>query len=745
MAYRGGLRLVVDRSRGRGGLKLVGSLKRLNRPQRFFLERYFSRWQVFMDIRRYPEFRREAPHFKLQIEAGEEVEKFYDEEIARRTITFDARAASGEGLTVVLKTEGDRLYRPLQGIVGRFAGPDMALRDPLDAFGVEERVKDAQGVVAYSERFSDLFPRFMRDRVSLEASVRFHRQIAVRHLAPALSDDIGEVVADFVDENHLLREPHRAREFTDEVQRAGAKLRITDDARELARFYELRENLRVEMDGADEPPNLKEDTKRGALKTGLKQPLYRFQEKGVAHLFLTERALLADDMGLGKTVQAIAAALAAGRYKRVKRVLVVCPASLKVQWQREIERFADEPALVIGGDAKAREEAYAVLAGGDAPLFAVMNYELTYRDLDKLKKLPIDLLIIDEAQRIKNYRTKTYSAIKSLQHRFLFALTGTPLENELDELYNIVRLINRDVLPKNPILFRERYCTFDAFGKITGYRRVPEVSQRIAAITLRRTKRDVLEELPPVIEQSVWLEFDKEQRAIYEDVKRGIADSLSWEQWRELDVKNLLVQLMRLREVCDSPRMHFPEKKPAPKERELIVVLKEQVEERRGQAVVFTQWTRMAEILEEQIREAGLAVAYLHGGVESARRAELVDEFQRGKYHVFLSTDAGGVGLNLQVASLIVNFDLPFNPAKVEQRIGRAHRLGQDEPVNVLNLLMSRSVEENLVRILARRQKLFEDIFSAWDEGGRPEQVTLDEWLRDSRKLARELLKESDG
>jgi len=643
----------------------------------------------------------------------------------------------------VLKTKGDRLFRPLQAIVGEFAGSNMALRDPLDAFGVEERVKDAQGVVEYTELFSDLFPRFMRDRLSIEESVRFHRQLAVRHLPPALSDEVAEVVADYVDENHLLREPHRAREFTEDVQRAGAQLRITEDARELAAFYELRENLRIGMDGASEPPSLKRDIESGSLKIDLKHRLYRFQEQGVAHLFLTERALLADDMGLGKTVQAIAAALALNRYKGVKRVLVVCPASLKVQWQREIERFAGEKALVIEGDAKAREEAYGVLAGKEAPLFAVMNYELTYRDLDMLKKLPIDLLVIDEAQRIKNYRTKTYAAIKSLQHRYIFALSGTPLENELDELYNIVRIINEDVLPRNPISFRERYCAFDAFGKITGYQRVPEVSQRIAAITLRRTKRDALAELPPVLDQKIWLEFDKEQRAIYDDVKHGLADSLSWEEWRELDVKNLLVQLMRLREICDSPRMHFPDKKPSPKERELIVVLKEQVEQRNGQAIVFTQWTRMAELLEEEIKEAGLAVAYLHGGVDLARRSELVDEFQRGKYHVFLSTDAGGLGLNLQAASLIVNFDLPFNPAKVEQRVGRAHRLGQEEPVNVLNLLMSRSVEENLVRILARRQKLFEDIFSAWDEGEKPEQVTLDGWLRDTRKLARELLKES--
>jgi len=743
MGYRGGLQLVVDASRGRGTLKLVGSLKRLNRPQRFFLERYFSRWQTFTDIRRYPEFKREAPLHNLELDIGEEVERFYEEELARRTVILDAHTASGTGLAVVLRAKGGRLFRPLQGIVEAIAAPDLALRDPLDAFALEEQVKEAQGVVEYSRRFADLFPRFLRNRLSLEASQRFYRQLAVRHLRAALSDPVREVVEEYVDDSQLLREPARAREFADEVQAAGALLRITEPARELARFYELRDRLRITPDGKADGTALEAALQAGALAVPVRQRLYRFQERGVAHLVLTGRALLADDMGLGKTVQAIAAALALRRYRGITRVLIICPASLKLQWAREIERFAGEAALVISGEAPARQEAYARIAGADAPFFSVLNYELTYRDLAELKKLPLHLLILDEAQRIKNYRTKTYAAIQALPHQYVFALTGTPLENELDELYNIVRVINEEVLPRNPLRFRERYCTFDAFGKITGYRRVEEVSRRIAAITLRRTKRETLEELPPVLEQSVWLEFDKEQRAAYDDVRRGLNEALSWEEWRELDLKNLMVQLLRLRELCDSLRIHFPDKKPSPKERELLVLLREQVKERRGQALVFTQWTRMGELLEEELREAGLGVTFLHGSVEAARRAEMVDEFQRGKYQVFLSTDAGGVGLNLQAANYIVNFDLPFNPAKLEQRVGRAHRIGQEEPVNVVNLLMSNSVEENLVRILARRQRLFADIFAAWEEGKRPEQITLDEWLRDTRKLARELLRES--
>lgn len=741
MRYQGGLHLVVDEARGRGTIRLVGSTKFLNRPQKFFLERYFTRWMTLQDIRKYPQFKRESAMFSIPIDIPPIVEKFYADELVRRTLVFNAQLASGSRFQVVLRPKGEEFHRPLMRIVQAYAGEGLIMRDPLDAFAVEELVKEEDGIVEYSDSFHKLFPRFMHNRLSLEVSQRFSRALAVRHLFPALEGQVRDVISDYVDEFQLLRDASQASEFTDAAQAAGASLRITGEARKLARFYELRNALHVENNGEGKT-NLAADIGAGAIWLPLREKLYRFQEQGVAHLFLTERALLADDMGLGKTVQALAAALALRKYRNIKRVLVICPASLKLQWQREIARFSDIRALLITGEADERAAAYARLASPDAPFVAVVNYELTYRDLEMLKAIPFDLLIVDEAQRIKNYRTKTYAAIKDIPHRYIFALSGTPLENELEELYNIIRMVDESVLPANPLKFRERYCKFDNFGKITGYQNIPEIQRRISPVTLRRTKRDTLSELPPVIEQNIWLEFDPEQKAAYEDVKHGMMDTLTWEEWRELDVKNILVQLGRLRELCDSLRIHFPDRKPSPKERELLVLLREQTELRGGQALVFTQWTRMAELLEEELREAGIPCAYLHGGVDATQRATLVDEFQRGKYRVFLSTDAGGVGLNLQAASLIINFDLPFNPAKVEQRTGRAHRIGQAEPVLVVNLLMSKSVEENLVRVLERRQELFSQVFDQWESASAPSQVTLESWLKDSRKLARELLRD---
>jgi len=742
--YQGNLRLVVDEGRGARALRLVGSQKRLTRPQRFFLQQYFNRWGNFIDLREYEKFKRELQFAGIMIETAQGVEEYVEAELQRRVALFDARLASGVEFQVVVKPKADRLSRSPYRIVTGIAGKDMSLPDPLDAFGLEERLKEAGCQVEYTQKFRELFPRYMRNRVSLEESQRFHRQLAVRYLPEALEDDIRGVVEEFTDASRLLTEPARADEFVQQVQTAGAKLRLTSGARSLAQFYRQKEGLGVRRNGQG-PADLAADLKRGSLRLPLKKKLYRFQELGVAHLFLTGRALLADDMGLGKTVQSIAAALALRRYKGIKRALVICPASLKLQWRQEIERHAGEEALVITGDADERAGIYSQVASEQPPLFTVVNYELTFRDIDLLEKIPFDLLIIDEVQRIKNFRTKTYAAIKKIKHDYIFALSGTPLETELEELYNIVRLVNPEVLPANPLKFRHRYCKFDRFGKIVGYQHIPEVTRRIAAITLRRTRADALGELPRVQERPVWLEFEAKQRAIYDGIRDGLNRALSAEQLRELDASNVMTEVMRLREICDSPRIHFPEMKPSPKEMETLALLEEHIHGRRKQAVVFTQWTRMGNLLEEELREAGFAVAYLHGGVEARKRAELVEEFQRGKYHVFLSTDAGGLGLNLQSASMVINFDLPFNPAKVEQRVARAHRLGQTESVYVVNLLMSGSIEENLVRIIARRQRLFSDVFAHWESGEKPEQITVDEWLRDVRKLARELLRTSEG
>ena len=732
------LAVSIDEKKGRS-LRLIGSLRYLNRPQKFTVERYFTKWGTLYDIRLLPKFLKDAQKVGLPVDISDSAVKFYENEIARRTVLFEANIASGKRLTVMVKPKGAEFHRTIKRILSNFCKDNESLKNPLDAFMLEEKVKLAEGIVEYTDNFKKLFPAFVKDALSIEPSQSFFGQISVRHIRGSLSENLKLILDEYVDPLHLLKEPVKLNEFLRRAKEAGARIRVLPEAVAIARNAEIIEKLIVTNKEAP-AKSLDAAIARGLLSVPIKPRLYRFQQKGVAFLLINKRALLADDMGLGKTVQAITAAVALRHYEGIKRVLIVCPASLKLQWEREIKRFTNESVKVVSGEAKEREFIYQTLERDDPPFFTIINYELTYRDTKHLKEIDWDLLILDEAQRIKNFRTQTYSAIKSLPNKYVYALSGTPLETELYELYNIMDFIRPGVLPENPLKFRERYCEFDAFGKIRGYKNVAEVQRKISAVTLRRTKEDTLSELPPVIETPIWLEMDEKQKKIYLDVKNGLRNFLTREQWNELTLKNVMVELMRLREICDSPRIHFPEMNPSPKEKELVVLLHEQVEGRQSQAIVFTQWTRMAELIAEILKNEKLSFAYLHGGVDSREREILVREFQAGKHKIFLSTDAGGVGLNLQAASLVINFDLPWNPAKLDQRISRAHRLGQEGPVNVINLLMSGSIEENLVRILERRKRLFHEVFSAWEEGGKPEQITIEKYLKDTRELVEELL-----
>jgi SNF2 family DNA or RNA helicase len=468
--------------------------------------------------------------------------------------------------------------------------------------------------------------------------------------------------------------------------------------------------------------------------------LYPFQREGVAFLVHNKRALLADDMGLGKTIQAIAAATYLKQKQGLKRALVICPASLKYQWQAEIRRFTKERVEVIGGEPAERDAIYRAAASNsgfiapeDKPYFYVVNYELVHRDLEKLKALGPDLLIVDEAQRVKNFRTKTAQAVFELPAPYVFVLTGTPLENQLMELFTIMKFIDERALGKNPLAFRERYVILDQFGGVMGYQRVEEVARKIASVTLRRTKEQTLTDLPEMVEVPRWLDLTQTQRTIYQELQGQARQMLMQSVWDGVQSNNALTVLQRLRETCDSAELIDPERKDSQKVEELLSLLDDEVKTLGRQALVFTQWTRMGEILVRELNAAGFKPAFLHGGIPSTQRPAMVERFQQGRDSILISTDAGGTGLNLQAASLVVNYDLPFNPAKLSQRVARAHRLGQTGTVIVVNLLSRNTVEEKLVRILAEKRELFQDVFGDISDlsqaGG--QQLNIRELLRE--------------
>ena len=447
----------------------------------------------------------------------------------------------------------------------------------------------------------------------------------------------------------------------------------------------------------------------GGRLAGVSARLYPYQVQGVAFLASRGRALLADDMGLGKTLQAIAAAAWLMEHDGLQRVLVVCPASLKWQWAREIAKFTRHEAVVVEGNTRARLAMYRQRAP-----FTIVNYELVTRDLTAINaEFSADLLILDEAQRIKNWRTQTAARIKSLLADRAFVLTGTPLENRLEDLYSLMQVIDQRVL--GPLWqFMLHFHVLDDRGKVLGYRNLTELRQRLASVMLRRDRRLVREQLPERIEHRLDVPMTSQQQEMQDGALQSassLAQIMKRRPLTPVEEKRLLSALQTARMACDAAGLVDGETQGAPKLDELARLLEELCLEGGRKVVVFSQWTRMTEMAEGVARGLGLGTARLHGGVPTAARGALIERFQTDPAtQVFLSTDAGGVGLNLQCASALVNLDLPWNPAVLDQRLARVHRLGQRESVQLVLLVSRPSYEERVGAILGAKRHLFTQV-----------------------------------
>jgi SNF2 family DNA or RNA helicase len=437
------------------------------------------------------------------------------------------------------------------------------------------------------------------------------------------------------------------------------------------------------------------------LKLPLKVPLYPFQKRGVLFAALRERTLLADDMGLGKTVQAIGAACLLAERRGIRGALVVCPASVKYQWEREVRRFSDRSAVVIEGGRDERARLY-----DSDVFFKIVNYEAVVRDKHLLATRDFDLVILDEAQRIKNWKTKTAQIMKRLRKRYALVLTGTPLENRLEELFSIVQFLDNRLL--GPLwAFEQRYLTRDGKGQLMGYRKLDEIRGLLAPILLRRRKEEVLRELPGRVENNLYVGMTPQQLDPHEGYRQTIARILQKKVLTEMDYQRIMICLNCMRMLCDSTWLLDQETHFSTKLEEFRQLVPELVEGGR-KALVFSCWERMTQLAARELDRLGIRYVRFHGRVPLRERRHLVDDFMNDPgCLVFLSTDAGGVGLNLQAASAVVNLDLPWNPAVLDQRIGRAHRMGQKRTVNVVNLIAKGVIEERIWELMKLKRALF--------------------------------------
>jgi hypothetical protein len=457
-------------------------------------------------------------------------------------------------------------------------------------------------------------------------------------------------------------------------------------------------------------------------------PLFPYQREGMLHLAFTERALLADEMGLGKTIQAIAACSLVHRLGRAARALVVTPASLKTEWEEQIQRFTALGYQLVFGGRSIRLKAYDAafqstsqtepdsrLNNQVSPLFfTIVNYEQMLADaLDVNERLRPDIIVLDEAQRIKNWSTKTTQAIKRLQSRYAFVLTGTPIENRIDELYSLMGFLNPSAL--GPLFrFNREYYELDERGRPMAYRNLDKLHNRIKPFMLRRRKADVETELPKRTDRNYFVPLSGEQQLEYDGHETEVARLARIAKRRPLtqpEQDKLLRHLAMMRMVCDTVHILDPDLRACPKLDELEKILEECRDNAEVKVIVFSEWERMLGLIRELCTQMKLGFAWHTGTVPQKRRRAEINAFKSDPAcRVFLSTDSGAAGLNLQNASVVINCDLPWNPAKLEQRIARAWRKNQTRPVTVINLVSENTIEHRMLETLAQKQALADGV-----------------------------------
>lgn len=471
-----------------------------------------------------------------------------------------------------------------------------------------------------------------------------------------------------------------------------------------------------------------------ALKS-LRRSLFPYQREGVEKILRRGWQLLADDMGLGKTTQAIAACHALFEAGVVKRGLIVTPNALKAQWEREWSETTSAPVRVVAGLTRDRRAIYRAVRefGG----FAIVNYEVIARDLDVLLEFDADIVVLDEAQRVKNWAAQTTANVRRLRPEYRLVLTGTPMENRIDELATILEWIDDRALEPRWRLVPYHARVADGRKDVVGVKNLDTLRERLAPCLVRRRRDEVLKQLPARLDHEVPIELLDEQMERHIEFDQPIAQLVAIAATRPLTPPEHLKLMMLLTKqrmisnglaLIDFPSVWPRIEQDAPSERGVaslqspkLLELRERVAQlvvaQERKVVIFSQWRRMLQLAEWSIRDvlepAGLRAVFFSGQEKAKRRQQNIVEFHDDPdCRVFFATDAGGVGLNLQrAANAVINLELPWNPAVLEQRIGRIHRFGQTKPIDVINFVATEGIEARIRSVVGDKRAMFGAIF----------------------------------
>ncbi|RJE88765.1 helicase SNF [Paenibacillus sp. 1011MAR3C5] len=432
--------------------------------------------------------------------------------------------------------------------------------------------------------------------------------------------------------------------------------------------------------------------------------------------------ILADEMGLGKTVQSIAYLLSVAPAIRAsgQPALIAAPASLIYNWRNELERFAPELHVIVADGSKeersdALDDIYTAKSAtshGDhtdesaaKPDIIITSYPLLRRDVEQYAKHPFHTVIFDEAQAFKNDTTQTASAVRAIKATYRFALTGTPIENRLDELWSIFRVV-----------FPELFPSKKAFGELTR----DVVAKRSKPFLLRRLKADVLKELPEKIETRISTELLPEQKKLY----TAYLAKLRQDSLKHLDSGDygrnrirILAGITRLRQLCCHPALFVEGYNGSSAKFEQLMELVEECRNSGKRALIFSQFTEMLDIIKRELGYRGVSFFYLDGSTPAKERVDLCSRFNEGERELFLlSLKAGGTGLNLTGADTVILYDLWWNPAVEQQAADRAHRIGQKNVVQIIRLVAEGTVEDKMVELQLRKKGLIDDVLEAGNE-----------------------------
>lgn len=437
----------------------------------------------------------------------------------------------------------------------------------------------------------------------------------------------------------------------------------------------------------------KESEKKILESLGL--PMYLYQQVGAGFGCAVESGLLGDQPGLGKTIQS----LAMTKIRNAQKVLIFCPMSMKKTWQEEIDKWLPgSTSVIVGGTPKQREAQW----GTDAQ-FYICNYHLLQRDLAPMRAVLWDFVIADEATTISNPKSATSKNIKKIKAKHKIALTGTPLSNSAEDVWSIMDWAQPGLLGTF-WQFQEEYCMKDKFGSITGYKNLSKLRDKIEPFMLRRLKKDVLHELPPKTYENVYVEFTDDERKLYNAIKEETMEELEASgMFSQENLGSAMVKIVRLKQMTGTCELINGENQSS--KLDALKELLEVVLSGDEKTIIFTSFREMAVILMREL--AKWKPLLIAGGVSPEERDANRLAFNEDEEHkILIMTSAGSMGLNLQRASSVIHYDMPWSIAMTEQREDRAHRHGQKRNVTIYRMIVQDSIDEYILKVLHKKKKV---------------------------------------